>query len=428
MTDVLVVGVRDSNPGLFLVREGLGNALTSAFADEVGFQCHRGTAAGLHHWGPGADTRRVSTLLRSTSPVGTFVRLGLALVCALGVSLVLAPATAGTLDDARGRLAELERQIALDQDSIDATHERLEALGAKIANLQAVHDQTRARLVATQRALVDVNDRYRELQDELNAVAVTAYQWGPMAPFALALGAGSLGDFANRLQYFDSIARANAEAASAVAVQATHLGSIRSGLSALSKQQAGLELDLRVSHAELTTALLAQNEQLAQLADARAEAAALVRRLGITADPNVTGAGVSFGRWAELLLSRLGAPICQDNLIAVVAWESAEGTAAAYNPLATTHDFPGATDFNAVGVKNYPSLGDGIEATIDTLTLGSPTYGYSPVLASLAVCAPAEATAAAINASAWCRGCTGGLYVLNVVPLVRADYERFAAR
>lgn len=355
--------------------------------------------------------------------------MGIALVCALAVSLVLAaPASAGGLEDARARLAALERQIALDQAAIDATHQRLEALGAKIADLQAVHDQTQARLVATGRALVEVNDRYRELQDRLNAVAVTAYQWGPMAPFALALGADSLGDLADRLQYFDSIASANAEAANAVAVHAGQLVSIRAGLSALSEQQAKLELDLHVSQAELTTALLAQNDQLAQLADARTEAAALVRRLGITADPNMTGAGVSFGRWAELLLSRLGAPICQDNLIAVVAWESAEGTAAAYNPLATTHDFPGATDFNTVGVKNYPSLGDGIRATIDTLVLGSPTYGYGPVLASLAACAPAESTAAAINASAWCRGCTGGLYVLNIVPLVRADYERFAAR
>lgn len=355
--------------------------------------------------------------------------MGIALVCALAVSLVLAaPASAGGLEDARARLAALERQIALDQAAIDATHQRLEALGAKIADLQAVHDQTQARLVATGRVLAEVNDRYRELQDRLNAVAVTAYQWGPMAPFALALGADSLGDLADRLQYFDSIASANAEAANAVAVHAAQLVSIRAGLSALSEQQAKLEPDLHVSQTELTTALLAQNDQLAQLADARAEAAALVRRLGITADPNMTGAGVSFGRWAELLLSRLGAPICQDNLIAVVAWESAEGTAAAYNPLATTHDFPGATDFNTVGVKNYPSLGDGIRATIDTLVLGSPTYGYGPVLASLATCAPAESTAAAINASAWCRGCTGGLYVLNVVPLVRADYERFAAR
>jgi peptidoglycan hydrolase CwlO-like protein len=370
----------------------------------------------------------VNTPLRNTA-FSTFARAGVALVCALAVAVVLAvPASAGGLDDARARLTDLTQQIALDQGAIDATNKRLEALGVRLADLQAAHDATQARLAATQRALTDANDRYRQLQYRLNAIAVSAFQWGPMAPLALALGADSLGDLADRLQYFDSIASANADTANAVAVHAAHLASIRAGLSTLSEQQAKLELDLQTSRSELAATLLAQNDRLAQLADARTEAAALVLRLGITADPNMTGAGVSFGRWAELLLSKLGAPICQDNLIAVVAWESAESTAAAYNPLATTRDFPGATDFNTVGVKNYPSLGDGIQATIDTLVLGNPAYGYGPVLASLSACAPAESTAAAINASSWCRGCTGGLYVLNVVPLVRADYERFAAR
>jgi len=358
-----------------------------------------------------------------------FRTLSLTLVCALTTSLLFAaPASAGGLEEARSRLAALERQIAREQSAIDAAHVQLDALAAKIADLQATHGETQVRLLSTERLLADANLRYRELRDRLNAVAVTAFQWGPMAPFAVALGAASLGDLADRLQYFDSIASANVETADAVAAHAAQLASIRAGLSTLSRQQARLELTLRTSRAELETALLVQNDQLAQLSDARTEAAALVRRLGITADPNVTGAGVSFGRWAELLLSRLGAPICQDNLIAVVAWESAEGTAAAYNPLATTHDFPGATDFNSVGVKNYPSLGDGIQATIDTMVLGSPTYGYGAVLASLSTCAAAESTGAAINASAWCRGCAGGMYVVNVVPLVRADYERFATR
>jgi peptidoglycan hydrolase CwlO-like protein len=355
--------------------------------------------------------------------------VSIALVCTLAASLLLAAlASGGGLDEARSRLAALEQQIAHERSAIEATHVQLDALGAKIADLQATHGETQVRLLSTERVLADVNLRYRELQDRLNAVAVTAFQWGPMGPFAVALGADSLGDLADRLQYFDSIASANVETANAVEAHAARLASIRADLSALSKQQAKLELTLRTSRVELTTALLAQNDQLAQLSDARTEAAALVRRLGITADPNVTGAGVSFGRWAERLLSRLGAPICQDNLIAVVAWESAEGTAAAYNPLATSHDVPGATDFNSVGVKNYPSLGDGIQATIDTLVLGSPTYGYGAVLASLSTCGAAESTGAAINASSWCRGCAGGTYVVNVVPLVRADYERFATR
>ncbi len=43
---------------------------------------------------------------------------------------------------------------------------------------------------------------------------------------------------------------------------------------------------------------------------------------------------------------------------------------AAFNPLATTEDAPGATDYNAAGVKNYPSLAAGFAATLATLTNG----------------------------------------------------------
>jgi hypothetical protein len=34
-------------------------------------------------------------------------------------------------------------------------------------------------------------------------------------------------------------------------------------------------------------------------------------------------------------------------------------------------------------------------------------------------------TARAINASSWCPGCTGGMYVLNVVPHVDADLSTY---
>lgn len=48
----------------------------------------------------------------------------------------------------------------------------------------------------------------------------------------------------------------------------------------------------------------------------------------------------------------------------------AEGGTARYNPLNTTEPWPGATDYNDAGVKNYPTGADGIEATYLTLTNG----------------------------------------------------------
>jgi hypothetical protein len=142
----------------------------------------------------------------------------------------------------------------------------------------------------------------------------------------------------------------------------------------------------------------------------------------------VPGEPVTYEAWANGFLDRLGAPRCDENLLIVVAWETSESTAAAFNPLATTHAMEGATGMNSVGVKNYVSLDQGLDASRDTLTGGAESYGYGAIVDSLRACAPAESTAAAINASAWCRGCTGGSYLTGLLPLVRDAYADHAQR
>ncbi len=132
---------------------------------------------------------------------------------------------------------------------------------------------------------------------------------------------------------------------------------------------------------------------------------------------------IGFGRWAALLMPRLGAPACTNNLVVVVAWETQEFTEARWNPLATTKDMPGATDFNSTGVKDYRTLGQGLEATRLTLEGGAPSWGYDAVLDSLRSCADPMATALAVNASAWCRGCEGGAYLTALVPAVEAWFS-----
>ena len=51
------------------------------------------------------------------------------------------------------------------------------------------------------------------------------------------------------------------------------------------------------------------------------------------------------------------------------AWATAEGGTSKWNPLNTTEDMIGATDYNSVGVKNYPTPIHGISATALTLQL-----------------------------------------------------------
>src|SRR5690242_5737591 len=96
---------------------------------------------------------------------------------------------------------------------------------------------------------------------------------------------------------------------------------------------------------------------------------------GVT-DPSAAGSSSSFTpstdrtQWATDLLNRLGLPVTAENIKALAAWAQAEGTKAGFNPLATTQAMPGASSFNGVGVKNYASYADGLQATATTLTNG----------------------------------------------------------
>ncbi len=117
-----------------------------------------------------------------------------------------------------------------------------------------------------------------------------------------------------------------------------------------------------------------------------------------------TAAGVDSVGWARDFLSKLGMPITSENVKAVTAWEQAEGTKASFNPLATTQSgFSGETRFNSVGVKNYATYQDGIDANVHALTNGR----YTNILSALQAGNDATAVAQAIKDSPW--GTGGGV-------------------
>lgn len=115
-------------------------------------------------------------------------------------------------------------------------------------------------------------------------------------------------------------------------------------------------------------------------------------------------AGVDSVQWAKDFLTKVNMPITPENVRAISAWEQAEGTKASFNPLATTQGgFAGETQFNSVGVKNYTSYQDGIDANAHALLNGR----YSNVLAALQAGNSATAVAQAIANSPW--GTKGGV-------------------
>jgi predicted membrane metal-binding protein len=144
---------------------------------------------------------------------------------------------------------------------------------------------------------------------------------------------------------------------------------------------------------------------------AQAQGAAPTATAATAVDPSVptssgklNRAGVDSIQWARDFLKKVNMPITSENVRAVSAWEQAEGTAASFNPLATTQSgFAGETRFNSVGVKNYATYQDGIDANAHALLNGR----YTNVLDALRAGNSATAVAQAISDSPW--GTHGGV-------------------
>ncbi len=89
-----------------------------------------------------------------------------------------------------------------------------------------------------------------------------------------------------------------------------------------------------------------------------------------TTGKDVDLSGLSDEDFYKKLLTKLGAPTSKENMKFLYAWRQSEGKAGKYNPFNTTHKLPNSTNFNSVGVKNYATLEDGLDATLKTLNNG----------------------------------------------------------
>lgn len=90
--------------------------------------------------------------------------------------------------------------------------------------------------------------------------------------------------------------------------------------------------------------------------------------------------------WEKSVLEWLQFPATSDNVEFLDEWQKYEGGTAAYNPLNTTLEMPGSTEYNSAGVQEYQSAEQGAEATVSTLKNGY----YPDVLAALKSGAPLQ--------------------------------------
>ena len=128
--------------------------------------------------------------------------------------------------------------------------------------------------------------------------------------------------------------------------------------------------------------------------------------------------------FAKALLDRLELKHTKRRLWALLSWMQAEGGTAKFNPLNSTHEKEGATNYNSVGVKNYVSFHQGVVATAKTLNYGArhDRFGYKPLRKALVKNKWASVILMTVERSQWG---TGGLALL-CLPLIKVQYEKYS--
>src|SRR5436309_2664923 len=371
-------------------------------------------------------------------------------VAAVALAIVVAGVASSSatpdrrLQRTREELRLLVSRIEVAATDLEANREALARADAKLSRAEhrsAMLQHLRAGLDA---AALRAEARYEAARRTLNDAAAQAFidaGAGSLDPTILGavLDAGSFDEIDDRVIYSSSIAQGAIDLANTVAARKARLDERSRFVNAILRKRTAADADLEDARASKLAAVQAQESAIAALDSARRDAVSLIGRLrnrldGLDAldvsrlvDALQGAEHVTYGRWAGLFLRVIGAPVCRNNLVAIVSWQVAESTQAAWNPLATTHRMDGSTDFNGVGVQNYLSLAQGLQATKETIENGWDVYRYGAIVGSLRACDRAMRTASAINASSWCYGCVDGQYVLNIVPEVDADLQSYAA-
>jgi hypothetical protein len=347
--------------------------------------------------------------------------------------------TADRLDQARARLRALSDQVAAQSAAVEDARARAAEADRRAAQAsQALVPLTVHRIEVAQR-LDQVNADLAAAHDQLNQAVIDTFISSPGTipgadTLAAVLGSSSLDQLQDQIAFGDAVTRHREAAIQYVARLQDRLTTRGATLDELMTAAEEVRARRDAALAEQQAALVQEHDALEGLATARAGVVALIDRLRARLAPqdvrDVASAfqgnhNISYGDWATSFLKVMGAPRCHSNVVVTIAWQAQEGTQADWNPLATTHRMDGSTDFNHVGVQNYRSLEQGLQATEETIDHGWDVYGYGAVIRSMKDCADPLDTAAKVTASRWCAGCAGGQYVIGIVPAVEASFDTY---
>lgn len=179
---------------------------------------------------PGSGRRRARA--------GTAALAALVSVIALTSLPAARAATADDVKDAKERVEELDRQIELQRQRLDSLREQGATFVNRLSAAEGELQRLRADLRATQSELDRARSEFDAVRTRLNERAHAAFMAGPGSYAGLLLGATSLADLSDRIEFIGAVTSSDVDLTVQLQVAQTRLTTEQRSLQELRDQQA----------------------------------------------------------------------------------------------------------------------------------------------------------------------------------------------
>ncbi len=190
------------------------------------------------------------------------------------------PPTKQQVEDAKAKAARLSDEIGAAQAELAQIQQRLNDQAVLVEHQAELLDQVTAKLVEVQARIDAARDRYDAIVKRLNDRAAQAFIQGPGSNFDFLLGATSLSDLSDRMEFVNAVAQSDADLAQQVANLRNELSADESQLQDLQVQRQQQLQQSQTVKDQISTDVERQQQLLDGIAASYSEARANAKKLG----------------------------------------------------------------------------------------------------------------------------------------------------
>jgi peptidoglycan hydrolase CwlO-like protein len=220
---------------------------------------------------------------RGPSPSFARALIGCAIAFLLVGTIVTSSAGATTtgskLASAKDRLARLEREIAAENGQLRSMQGKLNGLAADIDASTGAYQRTQLQVMETRDRFDAVQTRYDSLRSDLDQRAAYSYMQGAGTGLEMVLGAQSVNQFTDRLEFLDSVQQHDADLALQVQGLADQLHERETALNRLLAKQAVVVNKYQTAQSALNAQFQQEKAIRDDLANKQAQVGSIVKRL-----------------------------------------------------------------------------------------------------------------------------------------------------